>query len=685
MKKRMVGYVCVTAVIFAAGMPVSAQNNSAASKDWANQPAAVASQAASSASSGQAPSAQPPAATPADPVVVHHTRIVVTALSGRVRYQYGEGEDAQKTVAKVGDTLREGVKVSVGPNSVITLRIGDAQDLTFDQLGNFIVTDAVNDGKTDVTRIKIAVGRMSFDVNKQRYENNVVLEAPDMTLAITGTSGAIQCTPGQPTLAIGAEDNRGQIELNYRATGNRVVMTRNERSDSSVPDPALQRSLAAVVETPTVAAREKDEMRVIKRTEGSNQTVPLDVGDINGSGMRIDLEPVLLRPPGTIGAIPPGAGVPVAQATLHMDATNGDLFETLPPLESSILRQGLAFDASATDGGAAIVTDPETGFRRFVYAESSDLGGIAKNNFSSVALESPITKSIALGNMSGAGVPLVRGLGAVRENLYASGRLDGADAIYALNLSEMAMEEVMSPGLTLEGGVGGLSERGTLVAFAHDPGAAPGSSLLRGGAIIEMDPRINYLAAVYTGASGSLDSSANATNHSNLNVNAIHSITGLAADSVSVTLAAVVGAGTSQSAMLRYDTTGSVPYLTDVRVAPDRFTTGLGSETTVQPLPPVALRDPTGPIDMVALNERFAMMAYSQQALNSGLVERALRAEILNHASKPQECDGSGALNALPAILMRHVDERGGIGRAVSEFRVHLEPLHPCRPGGNVN
>jgi hypothetical protein len=302
-----------------------------------------------------------------------------------------------------------------------------------------------------------------------------------------------------------------------------------------------------------------------------------------------------------------------------------------------------------------------------------------------LALESPITKPVDLGSMNGPDVPLVRGLGSVRDDLYASGRLDGVDAVYGVDLSRMAMEQVMVPGVALEGGLGGISERGTLVAFARDPGAAPGSTLLRSGAIIEMDPRINYLAAVYSGVSGSLATGAGVANPGNLNVNAIHSITGLSADGGSVTVSAVVDGGISQTALLRFDTSGSVAYLTDVRTAPERFTVGLASETTAHPQPPVTLREPTGPIDMVGINARFAMMAYSQQAFNSGLVERALRAEILNHASKPQECDGSGALNALPAILMRHVDEHGGIGRAVSEFRVHLEPLHPCRPNENMN
>lgn len=254
----------------------------------------------------QAPAVQPAkdAAQPqAEAVKVTPIKIVVKEVVGRVRYQ--QGTDGTKTVAKVGDELREGVKFNLGVNSKVTLLVGDGQSLSFDQLGSFIVTDAVNDGKVDITRIDVDQGRVSFDVKKVRFANDVIIRTPDMTLAIRGTTGGIEHTPGRPTIAMGDPKNTGLIVLDHLASGRVVRMTGNERSNTAVADPALNLALRANVDTATDAARERDEVRVIKRTEGSAQSVQLDVGNTK-EGMRINLDPVIPQLP--IGAPKPTGG-----------------------------------------------------------------------------------------------------------------------------------------------------------------------------------------------------------------------------------------------------------------------------------------------------------------------------------------------------------------------------------------
>lgn len=652
------------------------------------EPAASASEAATAASSGKAPTSQPSASTPAAPAM-KFTEIRITAIAvseGRkpcIRYRFSESDKWK--LAKIGDTLREGVEFQLGYHCAVTLLVGDGQELTFSNAGKFVITEAYNDGKTDITRINMKEGKFTFDVKRVRYANDVQIKTPDMTLAITGTSGGIQYTPGQPTIAYGAEDNRGRIELEHTRLAQRRVLTRAERSDSASFDPAVNFARAAVVDTATDTARERDENRVLKRTEGSTQAIPFDIGDVGSATLRMDLLP---PSPGPGGPTSPGAGgVPLPGSSIHIDSTTGSLFETRPPLDTSLLREGLRFDPSATDGGAAIVTE-KTGFRRLVYVESSDVGGVVRNRFSGLAIDSPITQPELIGETNSLGTtaaPLIRGLGALGEELYAAGRAGGVDSIYQVNLSTLSLSEVMVPGLTLEGTLGGLNERGALLAFARDPGAFPGSSLLNSGAILEMDPRNNYLVAAHSALNSPLGPTTSTSNPAGLNLSQIQSITGLSADSDSITLSAIVGSGVGQMALLRYENIQGTPRLSEVRLAPDGFTTGLASETTTPPPEPLKLREPTGPIDMVGINARFAMMAYSQQALNSGVVERALRTEILKGAGNPDACAASGALNALPAILARHVDQQAGVGQTVAEFRLGLTDLHPCLPAGHMH
>jgi hypothetical protein len=232
--------------------------------------------------------APPAPTTPASETKLNPIKIVIKEVTGRVRYQLTP--DGPKTIAKIGDELREGVKVSIAVNSKVTLLVGDGQLLTFEQLGNFVITDAVNDGKVDITRIDVSQGRVAFDVKKVRFANDVIIRTPDMTLAIKGTTGSIEHVPGRPTLATGDRKNTGLIVLDHLASGRKVQMTGNERSNTAVADPALNLALRANVDTATESARERDEVRVIKRTEGSGQSVQLDVGDTK-EGMRIDLNP----------------------------------------------------------------------------------------------------------------------------------------------------------------------------------------------------------------------------------------------------------------------------------------------------------------------------------------------------------------------------------------------------------
>lgn len=303
--KRMLEATAAAMVLLGVSALSPAQNTAPEIKQKEAQPAADASQAATPAPGGSAPGSQPPAATPADPVKETPIDIVVAGIEGakgrkpKVAYRYSDKEDWK--IAKEGDKLKEGVSLFVCYYTTVHMLIGDGQHLNFDNPGNYTITDAYNDGKTDISRITMPEGKVTFNVKKVRYANDVVITTPDMTLAIKGTVGGIQCVAGQPTIAFGDVENRGRIELTLLRTRSKTVMTSNERSDSVNFDPAARLARASGVETATDSAREGNETRIMKRTEGSTQAV-LDIGDIKSSGLRVDLMTNMKIQPG------PGVG-----------------------------------------------------------------------------------------------------------------------------------------------------------------------------------------------------------------------------------------------------------------------------------------------------------------------------------------------------------------------------------------
>jgi hypothetical protein len=126
------------------------------------------------------------------------------------------------------------------------------------------------------------------------------------------------------------------------------------------------------------------------------------------------------------------------------------------------------------------------------------------------------------------------------------------------------------------------------------------------------------------------------------------------------------------------NTAGS-PRLRRVDVDADgSFVGALASERGIMPRESRVLDDSPGPIDLTTINPVFARMAYGEEALATNVLERMVGNEIINTARDPAGCAASGALDALPSILRKHVDRTSGIGRSVAEFRDSLPFLHPC-------
>lgn len=664
----------------------STSKNKPASKPEAGQPTAKPSLPATKPSQ---PAAKPaPATTPAaapakatsdskpavsNPALGTQTTIVVEVIEGNVGVR--QSADQKMVVLKVGDTLEEGAELVVSVQSLIRVRVGLNQVLTFDQPGKAIFRRAFNDGEKDVTRVKLEVGRVTFNVDSSKVKNDVKIEAPDVTLAIKGTIGGIQVAEGFPTRAYGDLENKGRIELDYR-DGRTIAMTRNEESDSATPDPAKKHNELATSDTPKGGSRDKDEKRLLKRAISASQDVELSIGNTKTPINGIDLMPILIIPnPDTVHPTPGNIQ--------HLDTTGG-LFQTTPDLSSSFVRRGVSIDPTATTGGSAILRNLPNDSGRFIQLEMSfpTLSNV-RNRFLQISYDDS-APSIILGQFVGhaTAVPTLSGLGALGSTLYASGSLNNRGGIYEVDFTRGELTQVMDLGASLEGGLGGSTKDGTLFAVARDPGSVSTDGLLSRSVIVEFDPRNKYLVSAYAGFTGLLGANGATANPGNIDLASLQSISGVAPTENGIVISAVSSTAGGRTVFLRYDTgAGDVratPTLAEVRATPESFTHGLASEAPGVVRASVMLAPPTGRIDRTGISATFAEMAYSTQAFNSGFVERAVKREILANAIDPAGCGASGALGSLRNILAAHIDQRAGVGESVAHFHDMLPAMHPC-------
>ncbi len=220
---------------------------------------------------------QPPADAGAAPAraVVTKMPIVIEEVQGTVSYR--QSEDGRWTPAKKGVVLQEGAEFQTSIGSNVRIRVGAAQVFVIDRLGRVKVAKAINDSKAEVTRINVDYGRITFDVNSTNFANDVQIQAPDMTLAVKGTSGGVEASPGFPTAAFGAVANKGRIEVAF-ADGARPTLNRNEKIDSKKSDPAANQSDKSFVDTSNASARDTDETYVVERSIGGGEPVGSTLG-----------------------------------------------------------------------------------------------------------------------------------------------------------------------------------------------------------------------------------------------------------------------------------------------------------------------------------------------------------------------------------------------------------------------
>ncbi|HBS29655.1 MAG TPA: hypothetical protein DEB06_09455, partial [Phycisphaerales bacterium] len=223
---------------------------------------------------GTAPEGAPVAAsTPAAP-----NTAVISAITGKVRVR--DSEQGEWRVARVGEELKQGAWIQTGLRSAAQIRI-KGQTITIDRLGTASLDVLMNEGGVDRTTVGLDVGRVVFDVQSTEFANDVQVRAPDATLAVKGTTGAIDVTPGQPTRAYGLQNNTGRIQVTY-ADGTEVAFEDDSQTDAENPDPASQSNRQTETDTGEPLARDVDENSLVDRQPGESQVIRGNLGTEGG-------------------------------------------------------------------------------------------------------------------------------------------------------------------------------------------------------------------------------------------------------------------------------------------------------------------------------------------------------------------------------------------------------------------
>ncbi|MBL8758226.1 MAG: FecR domain-containing protein [Phycisphaerae bacterium] len=627
-----------------------------------------------------APASQPgiaaqPVPAPAQEAPATPTKITVKAVAGRVAHRTGDSGDY--IPAKAGDVLTEGTSIMTGVKSQVQVQVGTGQVLTIDRMGKVLLREALATQGKEKTTVDLPYGRVRFDVSSATVANDVKIQAPDSTLAVKGTLGLMEVAAGFPTLSYGDAGNDGRFAVAYPEKGVEVSVANQESTDSSTTDVAQHANKPLYVEILDERFREGDEFGFVY---DFSTIFSIVFNGINAPG---------------IGIVPPATGL------FAIDEDTGKLiqYDINDPL-NSILLSATTNAGTATYTGAATRPSSLPGGGTQFLRLLSETGGAT---LLGLDLGRGFTNFSTLATFNAPGGQF-EGLGSLDGLIFSTLRQSGQSRVVRLDTQSQSIVPIADFGITLEGGVSALTARGTLLIPGRLPPGTAGSfpGLLGPDAVIlEYDPRTNYIRSAFSDLTGdftpepfdsvidfSIDPEfVSVTNHRIVGVGRF-----------SIVLGGGVGVGQEGFTFI-------VNYTADVDGTPTTISTVINGEATRSFGDPIvllatptgrSLRDvsgettaatgasiPLAPAPMMidtSLPQLFRELAYSQQALNSGVVSVLVTQQILASAQDPVGCAQSGALGALPSHLANHVNRRFGVGAAVAEFRNTLSPSHPCLP-----
>lgn len=602
---------------------------------------------------------------------------MVKAVVGKVSHRLKEGEEFKTT--KAGDMLTEGTVVRTALRSQVQIQVGTGQVLTLDRMGQVVLKEAIATGGKEKTSVDLPYGRVKFEVSSTRVANDVKIAAPDATLAVKGTLGLMEVAAGFPTLAYGDRNNDGVFTVGYKS-GPTVAVARQEGTDAKTPDPAGNANQNLLVDIGDYNVREGDEFGFIFDFPTLYE---IAFGGLQGPGVAL---------------VPPATGL------FAVDEDTGDIiqYDINDPVHSILVNRGAGYGSGANFVGAATRASSRPGggteFLRLI-----DTGQGA--DLLSVDLGRGLAGFTRVASFDAQGDRL-EGLGALDGQLYSARSGEFGDAIVRLDAQTGMMTPVGDLGIAFEGGLSGFTPRGTLLISGRLPFITGASRGILGdnAVIMEFDPRTNYVRSVFSDLTGdfapdAFDSIVDPAVDPSLNSVVGERVEGLGR--FSVVLGGGVGLGQDAFAFL-VNYTASINGTPTTVVAllnplasrqigdPSVLLVGptqrnirdFSGETAGAAAPSVALSPPPSQID-TSLPQLFRELAYSTQALQSGVLNRLVASQVVNTARNPSGCQQSTELTSLPTFLGAHVNQRSGVGGAVADFRNALPPNHPClRPLG---
>jgi len=244
---------------------------------------------------------------------------------------------------------------------------------------------------------------------------------------------------------------------------------------------------------------------------------------------------------------------------------------------------------------------------------------------------------------------------------------------------------VMDFQVTLHGALAAANERGSLFTVAEIPRVGESGGTYR--AVMEFDPRNNYIKNAWSTANSDLAIKDGTTVNAN----------GASVYGFGLAEARAKGAAFADGHLVVAMETGGEPIRgNQVVTTPQYFTfnvdatntandprlrqidagagttTALSELTDISRLAPVPqqLSMPNGPVDNLSVNHHFAKIAYSQQALDSGVVRNIFQKHFQETAIRPCGCtSGNAVFDSIPSKLGQFVNMSEGFGRAVYELR----------------
>lgn len=650
--------------------------------------------AGSSLALGQAAPAQPAGsgsgtAAPA----LATTSITVLAVTGKV--QFKSGPTANLAELKVGQRLVEGAEIFTGLNSIAQIKIGEGQVFTIDRIGRVLIKDAVKAaaGGKNTTVLQLPYGRVRFDVTSTKVANDVKIQTPDATLAVKGTHGVIEKIPGQPTRAYGGELNAGIVNIMY-VGGINVDVSKSSKSSGDNVQPAANADAASFVQT-----EDKNSADDTSRESGgwTPSVGGVDGNDMRSAGGRYNKQ--FFPPHPVTQSDNPITG----NAFVGVDRRRGGTVRLydLSDSPSNTIAAGLSGFFGTPQGAALVETahgpavvaiddSAGTGYSSGTMAMRQWNPGLKRwELLGTLAPLNIVTEDEEGGTHHVESAYVLDGLGNLGGHLYASGvnpalgaspsQTTGHFGLFELTYPSLrggsfqAQQRMSFPMLSNGGGLTGANSRGTMFVAAQfnlHSGEVPGM------VVLEVDPRNNYIANVWSVADGSFSTGVNGGQ-----INSSFRPTGVAFLDGQVVVTGAVGNVTSTYTMLPSDANHPTPRITSTRTgsaaAAANGLAGEGGFNAAASFPLGAADRKVGPVPGV--DPIWIATSYSRSVATSAAFRRMMRDTVLSVASNPAACATSTAINAgLSNAIGDHYNEASGVNAALSQFYSSLPANHPC-------